>query len=89
MTMHVSLPKHLEMMIHDRVKSGMYQSVSEVVREALRDFFKSRDGYTDDQINWIRKEIGGRMEKVKAGKSKLIEANRYFDEADKRFSKTK
>ena len=39
MTLHVSLPKELENKVHDEVDTGMYQSASEVVREALRRFF--------------------------------------------------
>jgi antitoxin ParD1/3/4 len=89
MTMHVSLPKELEIMVHDHVKSGMYQSVSEVVREALRSYFKGKDSFTDDQIGWIRREIGHRLEDVKSGRAKLMDADRYFDEADKRLSKKK
>ena len=39
MTLHVSLPQELENKVHDEVNTGMYQSASEVVREALRRFF--------------------------------------------------
>ncbi len=34
--MNVSLPERLEEWIHQKVSSGLYQSASEVVREALR-----------------------------------------------------
>ena len=34
--MNVSLTPELERMVNNRVKSGMYQTASEVVREALR-----------------------------------------------------
>ena len=40
MTIHVSLPKELENMVHEQVSTGMYQSASEVVREALRTYFQ-------------------------------------------------
>ena len=39
MTLHVSLPQELENKVHAEVDTGMYQSASEVVREALRRFF--------------------------------------------------
>ena len=39
MTLHVSLPKELEALVHLEVQTGMYGSASEVVREALRGFF--------------------------------------------------
>ena len=89
MTMHVSLPKELESLVHDHVKSGMYQSVSEVVREALRAFFKSKDAFTEDQVDWIRSEIGDRLNKLNSGKSKLIDGDQYFDRVDKRLSHKK
>jgi antitoxin ParD1/3/4 len=40
--MNVSLTPELERMVNDRVRSGMYQTASEVVREALRTL-KERD----------------------------------------------
>jgi antitoxin ParD1/3/4 len=40
--MNVSLTKELEKLVNDRVKSGMYQTASEVVREGLR-LLKERD----------------------------------------------
>jgi antitoxin ParD1/3/4 len=40
--MNVSLTAELEEMVNDKVKSGLYQTASEVVREALR-LLKERD----------------------------------------------
>jgi len=40
--MNVSLTPELEQLINDRVRSGLYQTASEVVREALR-LLKQRD----------------------------------------------
>ena len=34
--MNISLPRQLEEWVDERVKTGMYQSASELVREALR-----------------------------------------------------
>ena len=34
--MHVSLTPKLERLVRDRVKSGLYNNASEVIREALR-----------------------------------------------------
>jgi antitoxin ParD1/3/4 len=39
MGLHVSLPQELERLVHQEVETGMYGSASELVREALRDFF--------------------------------------------------
>jgi antitoxin ParD1/3/4 len=38
--MNVSLTPELERRVEDRVRSGMYGSASEVIREALRLFFR-------------------------------------------------
>ncbi len=40
--MNVSLTPELEQLVNDRVRSGLYQTASEVVREALR-LLKQRD----------------------------------------------
>jgi putative addiction module CopG family antidote len=62
MTIHVSLPEELEQMVHAQVDSGFYKSASEVVREALRDFFAERSAFSPEQVQWIRDEIGPRLE---------------------------
>ena len=40
--MNVSLTPELEALVNDKVRSGLYQTASEVVREALR-LLKNRD----------------------------------------------
>jgi antitoxin ParD1/3/4 len=49
--MNVSLTKELESLVNQKVKSGMYQTASEVVREGLR-LLKERD-----QLEWLRREV--------------------------------
>ncbi len=39
MALNISLPKELENMIHEKVNMGLYQNPSEVVRDALNEFF--------------------------------------------------
>jgi antitoxin ParD1/3/4 len=46
-TLHISLPDVLEKKIQEQVKTGMYQTASEVVREALRLFFREPK---DDEV---------------------------------------
>ena len=41
--MNVSLGKHLEKLVADQVKTGIYQNNSEVVRDALRHLFLQDD----------------------------------------------
>ncbi len=40
MGMHVSLTDELEKLVQNEVKTGMFQNASEVVRAALRDYFR-------------------------------------------------
>ena len=54
--MHVSLTPHLEELVRDKVKSGLYNSASEVVREALR-LMEDRDRVREMRLEELRKEI--------------------------------
>ena len=54
--MNVSLPSAMEKMVDERVRSGMYSSASEVVREALR-LLKERDELRRQQLEQLRKDI--------------------------------
>ena len=57
--MNVSLTEELERKVEDRVRSGLYGSASEVVREALRLFFRydeARMREVGDDVNDVRKD---------------------------------
>ena len=54
--MHVSLTPELEQFVTDRVKSGMYHSSSEVIREALR-LLKEQDALKEIRLTELRREI--------------------------------
>jgi antitoxin ParD1/3/4 len=49
---NVSLTSELEQLVNDKVKSGLYQTASEVVREALR-LLKQRD----EQMTSLRADV--------------------------------
>ena len=55
--MNVSLTAELERKVEDRVRSGMYGSASEVVREALRLFFRYDDARARE-MNDLDRRIG-------------------------------
>ena len=59
--MNVSLTKELESLVNRKVKSGMYQTASEVVREGLR-LLKERD-----QLEELRREIRIGFEEIERG----------------------
>lgn len=54
--MNVSLTPELEQLIEERVKSGLYNSASEVVREALR-LLMERDQIRQAKLDQLRHEI--------------------------------
>ena len=79
MTIHVSLPRELEDLVHQQVDTGMYGSASELVREALRRFFLGNDQLNAAEISWIRETIAPRLESVRNGTANLRDGNSYFD----------
>ncbi len=54
--MNVSLTPELEQLIRRKVESGLYNSASEVVRDALR-LLDDRDRFREMKIDELRKEI--------------------------------
>ena len=79
MTLHVSLPQELENLVHGQVKSGMYGSASEVVREALREYFNQ-----DSNLAYLKQEIDQIKARLDSGEEELIDGEEFFDDmADK------
>ena len=59
--MNVSLTPELERLVNDKVKTGMYQTASEVIREGLR-LLKERDNFEA-----LRREIRAGFEAIDRG----------------------
>ncbi len=59
--MNVSLTKELAQLVNDKVKSGMYQTASEVVREGLR-LLKQRDS-----VETLRRDVQAGFEAIDRG----------------------
>jgi len=58
--MHISLTPELESRVKSRVKSGLYNNASEVIREALR--------FMDTHEDWIHEiKLARLREQLKAG----------------------
>jgi antitoxin ParD1/3/4 len=64
--MNVSLTPELEKLVHRKVKTGMYLSASEVVREALR-LLEERDHIRSIQMDNLRNEIAIGIEQADKG----------------------
>ena len=65
--MNVSLTPRLEEYVKEKVKSGLYNSSSEVVREALR-LMEERDRLRDIRLEELRKEIQIGIDQIERGK---------------------
>jgi antitoxin ParD1/3/4 len=60
--MNVSLTRELERLVADRVKTGMYQTASEVIREGLR-LLKERD----DRMAQLRADVAAGFAQAERG----------------------
>ena len=79
--MNVSLTPHLEEYVKQKVKSGLYNSSSEVVREALR-LLEERDKLKEIQLDELRKEIQKGIDSANRGE--LTPGDEVFRELKKR-----
>ncbi len=70
-TMNVSLTPQLETYIKQKVEKGMYNSVSEVVREALR-LLEERDALQAMKLEALRKDIHQGLESLDNGQGKPL-----------------
>jgi antitoxin ParD1/3/4 len=74
--MNVSLTPELEELINQKVKSGMYNSASEVIREGLRRLFKEdviRPQITETQrlqMDELQREVMKGVEQIRNGQSR-------------------
>ena len=74
--MNISLNPHFEELVKGKVQSGLYNSVSEVMREALR-LLEERDQLRDLRLEELRSEIqkGINSSKAKPLNIEEIKAN--------------
>lgn len=72
MTMNVSLTPELEDFVNDKVKTGLYSSASEVLRESLR-LLRRQDELDKLQLHELRREIQSSIEQMDAGEGIPIE----------------
>lgn len=54
--MNISLTPTLEKFVQDKVASGLYNSVSEVIREALR-LLAAKEGISQERLAQLNKDI--------------------------------
>ncbi|MDR3674660.1 MAG: type II toxin-antitoxin system ParD family antitoxin [Acidobacteriota bacterium] len=73
--MNVNLTPALEMLVQNKVKTGRYNSASEVVREALR-LFEERDQIRQLQIQDLRKKINKGWASLERGEG--VDGQEFF-----------
>lgn len=73
--MNVSLTPELEKFVNDKVKSGRYNSASEVVREALR-LLEEHEQARASQLEDFNKELNRRLASLDRGETVDPEAVR-------------
>jgi antitoxin ParD1/3/4 len=73
--LNVSLPPELEARVRKRVKSGMYGSASEVIREALR-VFEAHEALNQAKLEALRTEIAKGLADIEAGRVAALDVNR-------------
>ena len=70
--MNVSLTPHLESYIKQKVAGGMYNSVSEVIREALR-LLEERDALQSMKLEALRHDINQGLTSLDNGEGKPLD----------------
>jgi antitoxin ParD1/3/4 len=84
--MNVSLTAELKELVEDKVKSGLYQSASEVVRDALR-LLQERDHLRATRLDALRGEIAVGIEQADRGELAPIDMDEILAESRKRITK--
>ena len=81
--MNVSLTPELENLVNEKVKSGLYNSASEVIRESLR-LLQEQDMLKQIRRDELRREIMLGVEQIRNGEFvELRKSQDYTDLAEK------
>jgi antitoxin ParD1/3/4 len=78
--MNIHLTTELEQLVQAKVKSGRYNSASEVVREALR-LLEERDELLELRKEAIRKQIDTGWESLRRGEG--VDGEAFFAELER------
>ena len=65
--MNISLTPVLEKFIQEKVATGLYNSVSEVIREALR-LFISQESISKDRLDMLNRDIEEGLADLESGR---------------------
>ena len=70
--MNISLTPELDVWVAEKVKSGMYKSSSELIREGLR-LLQLRDEQRSKMVEDLRNELLVGVKQLDAGKSQALD----------------
>lgn len=86
--MNVSLKPHFEQLIRENVKSGQYQSPSEVIKAALH-LLEQQETESQESIDYYRREIQKGIDRGPATewnlKETLKKAHKRLDKSEHKF----
>ena len=86
--MNVSLTPELEKLVNERVRSGMYSSASEVIREALR-LLNQQEGVRQRKLEELRKEIQIGIDQIERGEGVPLDIGKIKSRLRKRLQEQK
>lgn len=67
--MNVSLTRELEQLVNKKVKTGLYHTASEVIRDALR-LLEERDRLYQVRLTELRKEVRKGLDQLDRGEGR-------------------
>ena len=76
-TVNISLTPELDAFLHSRVKSGRYQTASEVVREALR-LLQREEKHRDESLKQLKAKL--QRGAAQAERGELLDGDEAFEE---------
>ena len=76
--MNISLTPELERLVDDKVKTGMYQTASEVIRDGLR-LLRERD----QRVDALRRDVRAGFEAVERGEFTEYDASNIKELSDR------
>ena len=71
--MHISLTPELEKVVRKKIKSGLYNNASEVIREALRNSLKQ-----EAENEWLKREAALGFAQLEAGETFRVRSKKAF-----------
>ena len=71
--MHISLTPELEKVVRKKIKSGLYNNASEVIREALRNSLKQ-----EAENEWLKREAALGFAQLEPGETVRARSKKAF-----------